>query len=177
MFERSILQHWTPIGWLTLRANHAGLTDVEFGKTACNFGDSEILHKTCGQLDEYFLGKRTSFDVPVFLTGTSFQKTVWIALKKIPCGALPSYSDLAADIGRPSAVRAVGMALNKNPVPIIIPCHRVIGRDGSLTGYAGGLEIKRKLIDLELRADKRQSLIAGGLDLGITGDLRAVLDQ
>lgn len=79
------------------------------------------------------------------------------SLKKVPYGALPSYSDHAAQLGRPSAVRAVGMTLNKNPIRIIIPCHRVIGRDGSLTGYAGGLDIKRQLIDLELRTDAGRS--------------------
>jgi methylated-DNA-[protein]-cysteine S-methyltransferase len=153
MFERVILQHWTPIGWLTLKGNHAGLTAIEFGKTAANFGNSKILEKACHEIDEYFVGRRTKFDIPVSLTGTPFQKLVWASLQKIPYGAFPSYSDLAAAVGRPSAVRAVGMALNKNPIPIIIPCHRVIGRDGSLTGYAGGLDVKRKLIDLELRTN------------------------
>lgn len=164
MFERSIIQHWTPIGWLTIHANHVGVTQVEFGKTCPNFTESEILAQACLELDEYFLGKRTTFDVPVFMAGTPFQKIVWNSLKKVPYGALPSYSDLASQVGRPSAVRAVGMALNKNPVPIIIPCHRVIGRDGSLTGYAGGLDIKRRLIDLELRTDagRLPSLSQGG---------------
>ncbi len=158
MFERAITQHWTPIGWLTLQANHAGVTQIEFGKACPPFGESPILVQACQELDEYFLAKRTSFDVPVYLNGTAFQKTVWTALRKTPYGTFPTYSDIASEVGRPSAVRAVGLALNKNPVPIIIPCHRVIGRDGSLTGYAGGLDTKRKLIDLELRTDPITSL-------------------
>lgn len=150
MFERSIIHHLTPIGWLTLRANHLGLTGVDFGKIGIPFDSSRILDQACEELDQYFRGERREFTIPLSLTGTPFQKMVWHALRKIPFGAIPSYSDIADEIGRPSAVRAVGMANNKNPIPIFIPCHRVIGRDGSLTGYAGGLEIKRKLLDLEL---------------------------
>ena len=152
MFERSTIHHLTPVGWLTLRANHAGLTGVEFGKIGDVFGISIILTTACTELDEYFSGERQEFSVPLMLNGTPFQKKVWDALRKIPYGAIPSYSDIADEIGRPCAGRAVGMANNKNPIPIFIPCHRVIGRDGSLTGYAGGLDIKRKLLDMELKS-------------------------
>lgn len=156
MFERSIAHHLTPIGWLTLQANHLGLTAVDFGKLGAPYGESMLLQKACLELDEYFRGERSEFSVPLILNGTPFQNIVWQALRKIPSGAIPSYSDIADAIGRPSAVRAVGLACNKNPIPIFVPCHRVIGRDGGLTGYAGGLDIKRKLLDLELSASSKQ---------------------
>ncbi len=150
MFEVVIAQHLTPIGWLTITAHHAAVTSIQFGQTAQPHGDSLILRQAAQELDQYFAGVRHHFSIPLSFNGTPFQNKVWHALKKIPHGAIPSYSDIADDIGRPSATRAVGMAINKNPIPIFIPCHRVIGRDGSLTGYAGGLEIKRRLLDLEL---------------------------
>ena len=153
MFEISIGHHQTPIGWVTLTANHVGLTKLEFGQIGEAFRSSPFLSRAMEELDEYFAGERRQFTVPVNPAGTPFQKLVWASLRKIPYGAIPAYSDIASEIGRPSAARAVGMANNKNPIPIIIPCHRVIGRDGSLVGYAGGLGIKRQLLDLELRQD------------------------
>ncbi len=107
------------------------------------------------QLSEYFAGRLTSFDLPVTMTGTSFQRLVWSALQDIPYGTTVSYGELAAAIGRPSAARAVGLANGRNPISIIVPCHRVVGSDGSLTGYGGGLERKRYLIALERRVTAR----------------------
>lgn len=104
------------------------------------------------QLDEYFAGERTVFDVPVELHGTPFQRQVWRALCDIPYGRTISYGELARRIDNPSAVRAVGLANGRNPVSVIVPCHRVIGADGSLTGYGGGVERKRRLLDLEAEA-------------------------
>jgi methylated-DNA-[protein]-cysteine S-methyltransferase len=101
------------------------------------------------QLDEYFAGTRRKFDLPLDLVGTEFQLSVWDALQRIPFGETRTYSRLAATIGRPSAVRAVGAANGKNPISIVVPCHRVIGADGSLTGFAGGLEVKRFLLEHE----------------------------
>ncbi len=101
------------------------------------------------QFDEYFSGKRKTFDLPLNVEGTEFQKTVWNELRKIPFGETRSYGAIAAAIGNPKASRAVGMANNKNRIAIIIPCHRVIGANGKLVGYAGGLEMKKKLLDLE----------------------------
>jgi len=101
------------------------------------------------QLKEYFSGKRTEFQLKLNPQGTDFQKKVWNALSKIPYGKLCSYQDIAKAIGNPKACRAVGMANSKNPIPIIIPCHRVIGANGKLTGFASGLELKEKLIKLE----------------------------
>ena len=101
------------------------------------------------QLSEYFAGMRTEFELPVVLSGTTFQKTVWEALRRIPFGETKSYVEIASAIGSPRACRAVGAANGKNPIPIIIPCHRVVGKSGSLVGFAGGLEIKARLLTLE----------------------------
>lgn len=103
------------------------------------------------QLREYFAGERTDFDLPLALEGTAFQQRVWAALREIPFGQTWSYGQLAAHIGSPGASRAVGLANGRNPVSVIVPCHRVIGADGRLTGYGGGLERKRLLLDLERR--------------------------
>lgn len=109
-----------------------------------------IIKKTEKQLREYFSQQRTSFDIPFDLSGTDFQKTVWEALKDIPYGTTLSYAQLAKKINRPKAVRALGTAIGKNPLSIVIPCHRVIGTDGSLTGFAGGLHAKAILLNLEV---------------------------
>jgi methylated-DNA-[protein]-cysteine S-methyltransferase len=101
------------------------------------------------QLREYFEGKRTAFDLHLHPKGTPFQLAVWKALMKIPYGATCSYGDIAKAIGRPQAVRAVGLANGRNPLPIVVPCHRVIGADGKLVGYGGGLTVKQALLDRE----------------------------
>ena len=101
------------------------------------------------QLDEYFAGERTAFDLPLAFTGTPFQLAVWEALRGIPYGQTISYAELAQRVGRPTAVRAVGATNERNPIPVIVPCHRVIGADGSLTGFGGGLTTKRALLELE----------------------------
>ena len=103
------------------------------------------------QLQEYFAGSRKSFDVALEPRGSDFQRSVWRALRKIPYGEVRSYADIAAAIDRPKAVRAVGTANGSNPLAIIVPCHRVVGKDGSLTGFGGGLPAKRYLLDLEAR--------------------------
>ena len=112
-------------------------------------GTNGILDQTQRELNEYFLGQREDFTIPLILDGTPFQSRVWRALRDIPYGATESYGALAARIGDPKAVRAVGLANGANPISIIIPCHRVIGSNGSLTGYGGGLPTKRALLDLE----------------------------
>lgn len=108
-----------------------------------------ILLETERQLNEYFSGKRKTFNLPMEACGTPFQEEVWEALNQIPYGVTCTYKDIAVKINRPAAVRAVGTAIGRNPISIIIPCHRVIGTDGSLTGFAGGLDRKRLLLDLE----------------------------
>ena len=111
--------------------------------------ESELIRKAAGQLDEYFAGQRREFDLPFLFRGTDFQKQAWDALLEIPYGRTQSYGEIAARIGRPKASRAVGMANNRNPIVIICPCHRVIGANGTLVGYGGGLPAKKYLLDLE----------------------------
>lgn len=111
--------------------------------------ETPLLREAVKQLDSYFLGELKEFTLPLEPHGTVFMKKVWTALCGIPYGMTATYGEIAAKISAPKAARAVGLANNRNPIPIIIPCHRVIGANGSLTGYAGGLEMKKKLLDLE----------------------------
>jgi methylated-DNA-[protein]-cysteine S-methyltransferase len=138
------------VGILTLIANDNALCGLSFGdvdyEDAVNKTNHPILMITKTQLKEYFSGKRSKFNIPLFLEGTEFQKKTWKALQLIPYGETRSYSDIAAKIKSPKAVRAIGSANNKNPIAIIIPCHRVIGKNGSLVGFAGGLDIKKTLL-------------------------------
>lgn len=108
-----------------------------------------VLEKTCRELDEYFAGKRKSFDIPLKLSGTEFQKKAWEELQKIPYGETITYGEQARRLGNEKAVRAVGGANGRNPVLIMVPCHRVIGADGSLTGFAAGISVKAFLLELE----------------------------
>jgi len=121
------------------------------GKTPDGFEKAEtpLIKKAAAQLDEYFNGKRKVFNLPLKLYGTDFQIDVWKALQNIPFGETRCYGEIARVIGKPKACRAVGMANNRNPIVIIVPCHRVIGHDGSLTGFGGGIELKRRLLELE----------------------------
>lgn len=116
-------------------------------------GISDVIRQAITQLDEYFDGRRREFSVPVLFTGTEFQCRVWSELMKIPYGVTISYADLALRIGNPKAVRAVASANASNPVSIVVPCHRVIGGNNRLVGYAGGLDTKRSLLDLEARVN------------------------
>ena len=115
---------------------------------------TSVLEETKRQLDEYFAGKRKAFDIQLCLVGTDFQHKVWNALRSIPYGSTKSYKDIAQCIGKPKAVRAVAGAIGANAISILIPCHRVIGSDHSLTGYAGGLEAKRRLLGMETQERK-----------------------
>lgn len=111
--------------------------------------ETELLRKAHSQLVEYFAGKRKNFQLPIHLKGTEFQKQVWAALQTIPYGETRSYGEIASQIGNPKASRAVGGANNKNPIMIIVPCHRVIGADGTMVGFGGGLDMKKELLKLE----------------------------
>ncbi len=113
--------------------------------------DDEILRETRRQFNEYLEGQREEFDIPMLMVGTNFQKDVWNAVMKVPYGATSTYSQIARDIGKERAVRAVGNAIGANPIVIIVPCHRIIGRGGELVGYGGGLSLKRRLLTLEHR--------------------------
>lgn len=119
------------------------------GKEAEGEAPEGLALKVFRELDEYFEGKRKTFDIPLRTHGTAFQEKVWAALRAIPYGEVRSYKEVAEAIGHPKAYRAVGMANNANPIFIIVPCHRVIGSDGSLTGYGGGLPMKKALLSLE----------------------------
>ncbi len=148
----------SPNGTILLARNEAGLTRINFqeGKHKVQPGPSwrredGPLLEAIDQLRAYFNGTRQSFDLPLAPEGTTFQQKVWRALQDIPCGETITYGELADRIGRPTASRAVGAANGQNPLPIVIPCHRVIGANGKLTGYAGGLKIKKALLDHEQR--------------------------
>ena len=147
------------VGPLTVVSDESAVTAVRFGGFVTDgvvlagpTDDSawpEVLRQAVRQLTEFFAGERRTFTVPLAPAGTPFQRQVWRALQTIPYGATCSYRDIACAVGRPAACRAVGMANHCNPLPIFIPCHRVVGADGRLTGYAGGLAIKSRLLQFE----------------------------
>ena len=140
----------SPLGWIEIKASTDAVTSVILcDKRNDRCDDSPILSECVRQLSEYFDGSRKSFDLPVRQQGTDFQQNVWKSLTDIPFGKTVSYGYIAEKTGNPKAVRAVGAANGKNRVWIIVPCHRVIGSDGSLTGYAGGLERKKWLLEHE----------------------------
>lgn len=146
--------HDSPVGPLTLMSNGKALTHCAFENPRYAFdvaprGEDKAIAAARRQLDSYFAGKLRAFDLPLAPEGTDFQRRVWDALLKIPYGVTRSYGQQAAAIGSPKAVRAVGLANGRNPIAIIIPCHRVIGSNGSLTGYGGGMPRKQLLLDLE----------------------------
>jgi methylated-DNA-[protein]-cysteine S-methyltransferase len=141
----------SPVGPLTVAATEHGLASVHFGKAIPEGAGAEnsISREAVSQLAEYFDGERKTFDLPLDVEGTPFQKAVWEELKQIPYGQTRSYGEIARAVGTPGASRAVGMANHNNPVAIVIPCHRVVGQDGSLTGYAGGVHLKQQLLAIE----------------------------
>jgi methylated-DNA-[protein]-cysteine S-methyltransferase len=139
----------SPIGPLTLTERDGALAGLAFGARGACDPPTPLLRRATGQLNEYFAGERRSFDLPLAPSGTEFQLACWQALAEIPYGETRSYGEQARRIGRPDRARAVGAANGANPIAIILPCHRVIGADGSLTGFGGGLETKRRLLDLE----------------------------
>ena len=154
----------SPVGELVLTASDSGLTGIYFptsrhGPPRVERGDwveddgrgaaGAILASACQQLEEYFAGTRTAFDVPLAASGTTFEQRVWDLLRAIPYGTTTSYGALAHRLGDPRATRAVGAANGKNPIPIIVPCHRVVGARGELTGFGGGIDRKRWLLEHE----------------------------
>lgn len=157
-----VLVH-SPVGDLTLVTDGTALTALYFVEHQHAPGTDrlgpqvdvddapDVLQRTVRQLAQYFAGERTDFDLPLAPTGTAFQQQVWAALREIPYAQTRSYGQVAASLGKPGASRAVGLANGRNPLSIVVPCHRVIGADGSLTGYGGGAERKQTLLDLERR--------------------------
>ena len=161
----------SPVGTLRLTHDGRALIGIRFRAGAALLTEPRhpAVDSACGadpgvfavvirQLQEYFGGERRSFELPLAPRGSAFQQQVWRELQRIPYGETISYGELARRIGRPRACRAVGLANGANPLPIVVPCHRVIGADGSLTGFGGGLPIKRQLLDLERLALMRQCL-------------------
>jgi len=149
MKRMSALNVDSPIGTLGLCARDGFLVRIVFGGTEATEYIDNVLTETAQQLNEYFRGERREFDVPIYMEGTEFQKKVWKTLTGIPYGCVDSYSGIAEKVGSPKAARAVGMANHVNPIPIIVPCHRVVGKNGKMVGYAGGLDIKTALLELE----------------------------
>ena len=147
----------TPLGPLTLASTEKGLASVNFGNDVPYDGivDMEFNRRYIQQIDEYFQGKRIEFDFSLDFSGTPFQVAVWRELLEIPYGETRSYGDIARKLGKPGASRAVGMANHDNHIAIVIPCHRVVGHDGSLTGYAGGIHLKQQLLSLETASGAR----------------------
>jgi len=151
----------SPVGRLVLTSDGTSLTALQpdSSKYPVSIGEDWVeddgaapFPEARRQLDEYFAGRRSDFDLPLSPRGTDFQQRVWLELLTIPHGSTSTYGDIARRIGNPNAMRAVGLANGKNPIAIIVPCHRVIGSNGKLTGYAGGLGMKQTLLDLETNA-------------------------
>lgn len=150
----------SPIGWLKIEANELGLTNIDIRDKAPQSSPittNPHLREAYKQLGEYFQGERAKFNLAIDPKGTDFQKEVWNQLLAIPFGKTVSYKDIATNLGNPDKARAVGMANNKNPLPIVVPCHRVINSNGNLSGYAFGEDIKEKLLKLELPKKQRAS--------------------
>ncbi|WP_304951873.1 methylated-DNA--[protein]-cysteine S-methyltransferase [uncultured Alistipes sp.] len=150
--ERSVRLD-TPVGPVTVTATERAVTAVRFGAAGPAVGQAgdlpPVLRQAVEELREYFAGERREFTLPLAPAGTPFQQQVWTALREIPYGTTCSYGRIAERIGRPKACRAVGMANNRNPIAIVVPCHRIVGASGALVGYAAGLEVKEKLLALE----------------------------
>ena len=153
-------RHPTPLGTVRLAARGGALVglwfdgqkyDAKAGDGWREAPDDPVLREAARQLDEYFAGERARFELDLAPEGTPFQQRVWRAIAKVPAGATTSYGQIAKRLGCPTAVRAVGAAIGRNPLIVVVPCHRILGADGALTGYAGGLDRKRALLALERR--------------------------
>lgn len=149
--EKIFFYENTPVGKLCIGEREGAITRVTWNQIPADAAEeeTELIRKCKQELDEFFRGERTTFDLPLAPEGTPFQKKVWEALREIPYGETRTYKDIAIAVGSPKGFRAVGMANNKNPIAILIPCHRVIGSDGKLVGYAAGMETKTFLLALE----------------------------
>ncbi|MDE5775271.1 MAG: methylated-DNA--[protein]-cysteine S-methyltransferase [Treponemataceae bacterium] len=146
-----------PLGLIRIEENNYGITSLRFiddkAQNISTHGKGIYLASAKAQISEYFFKRRKTFDIPLSLAGSEFQKKVWSALQSIPYGETHSYKQIAEIVGNKNAARAVGMANNHNPIPIIIPCHRVIGSDGKLVGYGGGIERKEYLLKMEFEQE------------------------
>lgn len=145
----------TSIGKIGIEEKEGYIVSVHFETDAvpegCDFGETPLIREAFKQLELYLAGRLTEFSLPLRPEGTPFMKNVWRKLCDVPYGQTASYKDIATAVGNPRAVRAVGLANNRNPIPLFIPCHRIIGSNGKLVGYGGGLALKKKLLELEKR--------------------------
>lgn len=161
---KKIFYYDKSIGKIGIGEEKGLITDVFFENYPMPYDsiieETALIKEASGQIDEYLEGRRKYFDLPLFINGTPFQRMVWEALITIPYGETRSYKDIAVQIGKSKACRAVGMANNRNPIAIIIPCHRVIGSKGELVGYGGGLDIKKRLLSLEGKKIKGEKVIS-----------------
>jgi methylated-DNA-[protein]-cysteine S-methyltransferase len=139
----------SPAGAVVLEGDDHSLTRIGFGEPSAPQGEAEAVASAAIQLEQYFAGERTEFDLDLDLRGTPFERRVWDEVSAIRYGETATYAEIARRVGSPGACRAVGRANGRNPIAVLVPCHRVVGSDGSLTGYAGGLDMKRALLDLE----------------------------
>jgi methylated-DNA-[protein]-cysteine S-methyltransferase len=139
----------SPFGFITITADDQKITSVELCKKANTVGSSKVLEDAAKQLDLYLNGKLPKFSLPLKVSGTPFQLAVWKAITKVPFGKTVSYGEIAAALGKPNAARAVGAAVGANPTPLLVGCHRVLGSNGSLTGYSGGQGVKTKKLLLD----------------------------
>ncbi|MBR5456639.1 MAG: methylated-DNA--[Bacteroidaceae bacterium] len=152
MIEESTILLDTPVGRLAVATDGSAVLSIRIATDRVQElaqAETPVAMQTINELEEYFAGKRKEFGIPIRMNGTAFQIRVWNELLKIPHGSVTTYGEIAARIGKPGAARAVGMACNRNPLLIVVPCHRVVGQDGSLTGYAAGTDKKRMLLELE----------------------------
>ena len=154
MSKENKYYYQTMVGPVGISDNGEAITEIFFAEEVPEQPleeESNLARQAIRELNEYFAGERMEFSLPLQPSGTEFQKKVWLALREIPYGETRSYGQIAQAVGNPKACRAVGMANNRNPISIVVPCHRVIGANGSLTGYGGGLPIKEQLLELERR--------------------------
>lgn len=152
MIEESTILLDTPVGRLAVATDGCAVLSIRIETDRVQGlaqAETPVAMQTINELEEYFAGKRKEFGIPIKMNGTAFQIRVWNELLKIPHGSVTTYGEIAARIGKPGAARAVGMACNRNPLLIVVPCHRVVGQNGSLTGYAAGTDKKRMLLELE----------------------------
>ena len=158
MNNEAVRYYHAPVGWIEIRASCDAVMSLVFCDKPENDNccDSHIISECVRQLDEYFAGQRFTFDLPISQKGTEFQQKVWNILTEIPYGKTVSYAAVAKKMNAPNSARAVGAANGKNKVWVVVPCHRVIGADGSLTGYAGGLELKKRLLEHEAKYYAKQ---------------------
>lgn len=149
--EVKLYSYNTKIGIINIEEDNGFISRIFFGIVKNALKETSLIKNAYTQIFEYLDGKRKNFELPLKISGTTFQKSVWEILRQIQYGETKNYKEIAKMVGKENASRAIGMACNRNPICIVIPCHRIIGADGKLTGYAGGLDVKKELLQIEKR--------------------------